>query len=170
VFGVVLLLLLVVPIAELYVIIQVGQSIGALQTVALLILVSMVGAWLVKREGLGLAARVQREVSAGRVPTDALADGFLVLLAGALLLTPGFLTDIVGILLLLPPVRALTRVVVMRRFRAYAAESLAGGPAGGRRGRTRWVVYDARSTEHEPDAGPDATDRPANPPRGELEP
>src|SRR5688572_30775612 len=102
----------------------------------------MAGAWLVKREGLGMAARVQRELTAGRVPTNALADGFLLMFAGALLLIPGFLTDVVGILLLLPPVRAVTRGVLMRRFRAYAAQSQAGGPADGRRGRTRWVVYD----------------------------
>jgi UPF0716 protein FxsA len=167
VFGVILLLLLLVPIAELYVIIQVGQSIGALETVALLIVVSVVGAWLVKREGLGLAARIQRELSLGRVPTSALADGFLVLLAGALLLTPGFLTDVVGILLLLPPVRAVIRAVLMRRFQASAAQALAGDPRTGRRGRGRWVIYDARSTERTP--GGEGPERPGPPP-GELEP
>jgi UPF0716 protein FxsA len=166
VFGVILLLLVAVPIAELYVIIQVGQAIGALNTVALLIVVSVVGAWLVKREGLGLAARIQRELSAGRVPTSAVADGFLILFAGALLLAPGFLTDVVGVLLLLPPVRALVRVVLMRRFRAYAANSVAGGSTVGRRGRARWIVYDARSTER----GPDGGDQPPTPPGRELEP
>lgn len=107
---------LVVPLAELYVIIQVGQAIGVLDTLALLIVISVVGAWLAKREGIGVLRRIQRSLDAGRVPGTELVDGFLILLAGALMLTPGFLTDILAILLLLPPVRAVVRRQLRRAF------------------------------------------------------
>jgi UPF0716 protein FxsA len=105
-----------VPFAEIYVLLQVGHAIGVVNTLALLILVSIVGAWLAKREGLGVIRRVQAALEAGRVPGKELIDGFLVLLAAALMLTPGFLTDIVAILLLLPPVRAVVRSELRRRF------------------------------------------------------
>ncbi len=113
--GVLVVLFLVVPLAELYVIIQVGQAFGALNTIALLIVISAAGAWLVKREGLHVWRRFQQQVGAGAVPGKEIADGVMVLVAGALLLAPGFLTDIAGILLLLPPVRAAIRTLVMRR-------------------------------------------------------
>lgn len=110
-------LFLVVPFVELFVLLQVGQAIGALDTIALLVLVSIVGAWLVKREGLGVLRRAQERVAAGTVPGRELVDGVLILFAGALLLTPGFLTDVVGILLLLPPVRAALRGTTLRWLR-----------------------------------------------------
>lgn len=115
--GVLLLLFLAVPFVELYVIIQVGHAIGALNTIALLVLVSAAGAWLVKREGTGVLRRAQAKVNAGAVPGKELVDGVLILLAGALLLTPGFLSDVVGILLLLPPVRAAMRASTIRAMR-----------------------------------------------------
>jgi UPF0716 protein FxsA len=105
-----------VPFAEIYVLLQVGHSIGVVNTLGLLIVISVVGAWLAKREGLGVLRRMQRSLDAGRVPGTELVDGFLILLAGALMLTPGFLTDIVAILLLLPPVRAVVRRELRRRF------------------------------------------------------
>jgi UPF0716 protein FxsA len=105
-----------VPFAEIYVLLQVGHAIGVLNTLALLLLVSIVGAWLAKREGLGVIRRMQAAIEAGRVPGKELIDGFLILLAAALMLTPGFLTDIVAILLLLPPVRAVVRSELRRRF------------------------------------------------------
>ena len=104
---------LVVPIVELAVILQVGQAIGVLETVALLIAVSVVGGWLVKREGVGVLRRISTAVQAGRVPGRDLADGALIVLAGALLITPGFLSDLLGIALLLPPVRAAIRPVLV---------------------------------------------------------
>jgi UPF0716 protein FxsA len=110
------LLFVLVPFAEIYVLLQVGHAIGALNTLGLLILISIVGAWLAKREGLGVLRRMQAALNAGRVPGTELIDGFLILLAGALMLTPGFLTDIVAILLLLPPVRAAVRRTLRRIF------------------------------------------------------
>jgi UPF0716 protein FxsA len=105
-----------VPFAEIYVLLQVGHAIGVLNTLALLILVSMVGAWLCKKAGISVLRRMQAAVNAGRVPGAELVDGFLVLLAGALMITPGFLTDIVAIFLLLPPVRAGVRRALRRYF------------------------------------------------------
>jgi UPF0716 protein FxsA len=109
VIGFLVLLILLVPFIELWVIIEVWQAIGGLPTLALLVGVSVLGAWLVKREGLGVWGRLNDQVRAGRVPAVEVADGALILFAGALLLTPGFITDIVGILLLIPLTRAAIR-------------------------------------------------------------
>jgi UPF0716 protein FxsA len=114
--GLLALLFLVVPIAELAVLIKVGEAIGVWNTIGLLILVSVVGAWLAKREGLGVIRRMQHQLELGKLPGAELVDAFLVLLAAALLITPGFLSDILGILLLLPPVRAAVRTLLRRRF------------------------------------------------------
>jgi UPF0716 protein FxsA len=111
------LIFLVVPFVELFVILQVGRAIGALDTIALLVVVSMVGAWLVKREGLAVLRRAQERMARGAVPGTEVIDGVLILLAGALLITPGFLSDALGVLLLLPPVRAGVRHTVSRRLR-----------------------------------------------------
>jgi UPF0716 protein FxsA len=112
------LVFLVVPIAELAVLIAVGSEIGVFNTIGLLIAVSVVGAWLAKREGLGVVRRIQAQLDAGRMPGTELVDGFLVLFAGVLLLTPGFLTDCMAIALLLPPVRAVVRRTLRRYFAA----------------------------------------------------
>jgi len=114
--GFLALVFLVVPIAELAVIIQVGQWLGVVDTLALLILISLIGAWLAKREGIGVWRRIQRQLELGRMPSNELIDGLLILFAGALLLTPGFLTDLLGILLLLPPTRGMIRRALRRRF------------------------------------------------------
>jgi UPF0716 protein FxsA len=107
-------LFVVVPVAELAVILAAGRTFGALPTLIALLVCSVAGAWLAKREGLAAWNRFQRAMQAGRIPTVEVADGAMVLLAGALLLTPGFLTDVVGVLLLLPPSRAAIRRLVPR--------------------------------------------------------
>jgi UPF0716 protein FxsA len=108
-------LAIVVGVVEISVIIQVGQWIGFLNTVGLLLLVSLVGAWLVKRQGLGVMARIREQRSAGRIPATEAFDGALILVAGVLLVIPGFVTDALGLLLLVPPVRAVVRRFVSRR-------------------------------------------------------
>jgi UPF0716 protein FxsA len=112
--GLLFLLFLLVPFAELYVLIQVGHVIGALPTIGVLVLVSVVGAWLVKREGFVVLDRARTRIDMGEVPGRELVDGVLILFAGALLVSPGFLTDVVGVLLLLPPVRAALRATTVR--------------------------------------------------------
>jgi UPF0716 protein FxsA len=110
VLAILALAFLVVPIIELVVIIKVGAAIGVLNTVGLLVLSSILGSWLMKREGL--------------------VDAFLILFGGALMLAPGFLTDIAGMALLVPPVRAGVRGILRRRFtaRVFGPGTSGGGP------------------------------------------
>ena len=124
-------LFLVVPLVELYVIIQVGQAIGVLNTIGILVLDSLIGGWLMKREGLGVMRRIQDQLQQGRVPGKEIVDGFLILFGGALMLTPGFVSDILGIALLLPPVRAVVRAVLAKRFKTIAINRSGFGGAGG---------------------------------------
>lgn len=107
----------VVPLLELYVLIQVGQVIGPWWTILLLVLDSILGGWLIRREG-GRAWRALRgAVEQGKLPARELADGVLIVLGGALMLSPGFVTDGVGILLILPVTRPLFR----RLLTSYAS-------------------------------------------------
>ena len=110
------LLFIAVPIAELAVIIQVGQAIGVWWTIALLLADSLLGSWLMRHQGRTAWRRFNETAQAGRVPTREVLDGALVIFGGALLLTPGFITDILGLVLLIPPTRALVRGVVARRL------------------------------------------------------
>jgi UPF0716 protein FxsA len=111
-----LLLFIVVPIVELYVIIQVGEAIGVLPTIALLLADSVVGSMLMRSQGRAAWRRFNAALAEGRIPHREVLDGVLVIFGGAFLVTPGFVTDIVGIVLLLPPTRALARGVVARRL------------------------------------------------------
>ena len=128
--------LLVVPIVEIYVIIQVGQVIGGWQTLALLIIESALGAWIVKREGRRAWEALSTAFSTGRLPTRELADAALVLVGGTLLLTPGFVTDIFGFFFVLPFTRPLARramsLLVARQVRRSGASWSVGtrGPGG----------------------------------------
>src|SRR3954470_3395929 len=115
-FVVLALVFVVVPLVELYVIVQVGQAIGVLNTIGLLLLVSLVGAWLARHEGFIVIQRVRERMDRGEVPGRELIDGLLVLTGGLLLVAPGFVTDAFGILLLFPPTRAVARAIVQRRF------------------------------------------------------
>ena len=135
---------ILVPIAEIYVLLQIGQAIGVLPTIALLILDSVLGSWLMRSQGRAAWLRFNRALAEGRVPGREVIDGVLIIFGGALLLTPGFLTDILGLVLLLPPTRAVVRQVLVRRFagrlvasattgaRTRAERMFGGGPAGAR--------------------------------------
>lgn len=116
---------IIVPIVEIYLIVQVDAAIGGWETLGLLVLDSVIGAWLVRREGFSILAKVQGELGRGELPTNALIDGMLVLFAGALMLTPGFLTDGLGFVLLLPPTRALVRNRLKTQFSGRV--NVAGG-------------------------------------------
>jgi UPF0716 protein FxsA len=108
--GVLLVVLfLIVPIVEIYVIVQVGQEIGAVPTIVLLLIESAIGAWLVKREGRRAWMALKGAVGTGRLPSSELADAALVLVGGTLLLTPGFVTDVFGFFLILPMTRPIAR-------------------------------------------------------------
>jgi UPF0716 protein FxsA len=122
-------LLVAVPIAELWVIIEVAGRIGLPATLALLIVVSAVGAWLLKKQGVATWRRLQDSLRRGEMPTRAATDGALILLGGALMLTPGFLSDAVGLLLVLPPSRAAVKSGARRLLGRWAARRF-GAPAG----------------------------------------
>jgi UPF0716 protein FxsA len=107
--GIAFLLFLVVPLVEIWVIIQVGQVIGPWWTILLLIADSVFGAWLIRREGGRAWRALSNALASGRMPARELADGALILIGGTLMLTPGFVTDAVGILMILPFTRPLFR-------------------------------------------------------------
>lgn len=154
--GLLLLAFLVIPVVELYVFVQVADVIGFLPTLLWIVVISVVGAWLVKREGLSALRRGNERVARGEVPTDELVNGILILVGGALLLTPGFFTDVLGVLLVLPPTRALLRGTVKRRFVAsgpVVVRSTVLGGFGGPPRRPRPDVWDADSWEDPDDPG-----------------
>ena len=136
--AVLVLLFIVVPIAELAVIIQVGQSLGVVTTLVLLVGVSIGGATLVRAQGMVTIARARARLAAGQMPEDEMVAGIAIVIAGALMLTPGFITDAVGLALLLPPVRHLLVAVVRRRFRGRI-QAQGFGPGFGEHGpRSGW--------------------------------
>lgn len=118
---------LVVPVLEIWLLIQVGSVIGGWTTVALLLADSLLGAWIVRREGRKAWAALRDGVAAGRIPDRELADGALIVAGGTLLLAPGFLTDIVGFALVLPFTRPFMRSLATwffaRRVKMLAASS-----------------------------------------------
>jgi UPF0716 protein FxsA len=133
------ILFIVVPIAELYVIIQVGEAIGVLPTLALLLADAVLGSLLLKHQGRGAWRRFNEALAARRFPGKEVADGLLIVVGGTLLLAPGFLTDIVGVFLLIPPTRAIARSLLRRftvgRFTVVGMPGMgrsAAGPAGRR--------------------------------------
>ena len=121
------LALLVVPILEIYVIIQIGEVIGGWPTVALLIVESALGAWLIKREGRRAWNALRTAFETGKMPGRELADAALVLVGGTLLLTPGFITDVFGFFFVLPFTRPLAR----RGLSAFLGRRLATTQFGG---------------------------------------
>lgn len=108
------LLFTTVTLLELAIIIPLGQAIGLLPTVAIVLGTAVLGASLAKRQGLTIWQRIQKELSTGQLPKDSLLDGLAVLIAGAFLLTPGVLTDIAGLLLLLPPARVPLKAIAKK--------------------------------------------------------
>ena len=126
-------LFVVMPIAELAVIIWVGSRIGVLATLAILILDSMLGAWLLRGQGRTAWRRFVGALDRGRIPAREVLDGGLVIFGAALLLTPGFITDVLGLLLLLPPSRAVFRGLLAHRFGRALVTGVSSRAFGGRR-------------------------------------
>jgi UPF0716 protein FxsA len=161
---VLILVFLVAPLVELAVIVQVAGTVGVANTIGLLIAVSLLGAWLAKREGLGVLRRIQTALDRGQVPSTEVVDGGLILFAGALMIAPGFISDALALLLLIPPTRAVIRLPVLRyvarRGRIAAGNRFGGFQATGARVRDDGGVdvWDVESWE----------DPPVPPGRGEL--
>ena len=162
---------IVVPIAELYVIIQVGEAIGVVPTLLLLLLDAFLGSWLLKHEGRSAWRRFNQALAEKRLPGKEVADGFLVILGGALLIAPGFITDVFGLLFLIPPTRAIARRV-LHRF-TVGRVAVVGFPGaatmGGFGGGPRRGEGPNRSYDYDVDAEEVREDDPGEPrlPRGE---
>lgn len=141
------LLFVIVPILELVLLIQVGQWMGLMPTIALVVFTGVTGAWLARAEGMRVFFQFQREMASGSLPGQAMLDGISVLIGGAFLLTPGILTDVAGFSLLFPPTRSwlqkrirgrleqqikdgTVRVVTMQGFGGRAQHEEAGHPPG----------------------------------------
>jgi UPF0716 protein FxsA len=167
-----ILLFIVVPVAELYVIIKVGELIGVWPTLALLLADALLGSWLLKHEGRGAWRRFNQALAERRFPGREVADGALIIVGGTLLLTPGFLTDVVGVFLLLPPTRAISRRLLKRftigRFMVVGmpggVQGPFGRPPGDARPPSRDYDFDATAEEVADDGGSEPrlprTDRP----------
>jgi UPF0716 protein FxsA len=146
-----LLLFIVVPIAELAVIIQVGDLIGVWWTIAILIADSILGTVLMRSQGRAAWRRFNVTLQSGRPPAREVLDGVLVIFGGALLLTPGFLTDILGLVFLVPPTRAVARRLLVRRF----ADRMIAAATRGRPGpQSRPADVDGRAVDVDPDTLP----------------
>jgi UPF0716 protein FxsA len=162
------LLFIVVPLAELFVIIEVGQWLGVLPTIALLFLDSILGAVLLRSQGRAVWRRFNLALAEGRVPHREAFDGVLIIFGGALLLTPGFITDVVGLTLLLPPTRAAIRRGLASLFRRRIAMGervvywRVGPTRAGGRGAGGPAGYDYEGTARE-------VDEPELPPRTERD-
>ena len=142
-------LFLLVPFAELYVILKVGDAIGAVPTILLLAADSVLGAVLLRTQGRSVWLRFNNALAEGKMPHREVIDGVLVIFGGAFLITPGFITDIVGLFLLLPPTRSVIRGVVARRLGRRVATG-----ATARFGRREPRGYDVEGTAHEYDDSP----------------
>jgi UPF0716 protein FxsA len=147
-----ILLFIVVPIAELYVIIQVGEAIGVWPTLALLLADALLGSFLLKHQGRGAWRRFNEALAQRRFPGKEVVDGLLIVVGGTLLLAPGFITDIFGVILLVPPTRAIVRSVLKRftigRFTVVGMGIPGGGPMGSPDGRpARDYDFDATAEE-----------------------
>jgi UPF0716 protein FxsA len=137
-----LILLLVWPVAELFVAIKVGEALGVLPTIALLVASWPAGSWALRSQGRAAWRRFAAAVSQRRPPGREAVDGTLVLLGGGLLIVPGFITDAAGIVLLAPPTRALLRRLLIRNFRSRLLTSAVRVTRSGQ-------PYDGDSTAHD---------------------
>ncbi|KAA3663682.1 MAG: membrane protein FxsA [Chloroflexi bacterium] len=146
-----LLLFIVVPAVELLLLIQMGRWIGTLPTVGLIVVTGIVGAYLTRQQGVQVWRRAQHEVQNGQVPGSALLEGAMILVAGAVLMTPGVLTDAFGFLLLIPQTRKLLRGVVWRQFQRILEKGQirVGGfsPMNARQGSRPTIIIDPEETE-----------------------
>lgn len=115
-FPILLLLFFAVPLIEIYFLIQVGQVIGALPTILLVIATSVLGVYLLKQQGLAALTRFQNNLRQGQLPADELKEGIFIVLGGILLMTPGFFTDFLGLFCLLPPTRKLLMKLFAKRL------------------------------------------------------
>jgi UPF0716 protein FxsA len=129
-FFVLLLLFFSIPLVEIYVLLEVGGIIGVPSTIALVVLTAVMGAGLIRAQGIATLARVQEQLQRGELPAVEIIEAALLLVAGALMLTPGFVTDTIGFLILVPPLRRMAIQSFLAR--RMGAAKVAGGHGGAR--------------------------------------
>lgn len=139
-FPVFALIFLLVPLIEIYILIQVGQVIGALWTVFFVVLTAVIGVQLLKSQGLSTLSRAQHKMDSGEMPAQELMEGFALVIAGAFLLTPGFFTDAFGFLLLFPPTRQLIIGGLMSKLMASGRFVMHGEHHSGHKSSTGDVI------------------------------
>lgn len=122
-FRLLILLFIVVPLLELYILIHVGSLIGVLPTIGICILTAVIGASLLRHQGLQTLARVQNKLSQGEIPATDMLEGVILLLCGFLLLTPGFFTDVIGFLCLVPQFRTFIATGILGKLLVRGAAS-----------------------------------------------
>ncbi len=128
--GIIFLLLLVgAPLLELYVLIEVGSEIGALPTILLSIFTAVLGATLVRMQGISVLTRVQQTLAKGEAPALEMLEGAMLMMSGVMLLFPGFITDIMGFLMLIPPLRRKFILAILKRSGAISTRKQGAGPA-----------------------------------------
>ena len=154
-----LLAFVLVPIVEIWLLMRIGQAIDVGPTIGLILLTGTVGALLARSQGLGVLRRIRAESASGRLPADSLFDGLIILVAGAVLMTPGVLTDVFGFLCLVPAFRARLKDTLKRRFERAVREgrvrfTFPGGVPGDAAGPGGRVVdVDAKEVEGGDDGG-----------------
>lgn len=121
-FGYLVLLFTVLPALELYVLIKVGASLGAANTIAIIVFTGVAGAALARYQGFSLLAKIQKQLNSGILPSQELLDGVMILVGGVLLLTPGFITDTLGLLLLIPLTRGIFKIFIRNKMAALIRE------------------------------------------------
>ena len=149
-FRLLLLLFIIVPLVEFYLLYTLAVHTSFLFTLGVVIFTGMLGAWLAKREGYRTWSKIHEELGRGQMPSSALLDALMIFVAGALLVTPGVLTDLFGFSLLMPPCRAFYKLLAQRYFRAnfqvqglhFSQSGESGPPAG------RSQIIDSYVVEH----------------------
>ncbi len=155
-----LFLFIALPLVELALLLQLSEWMGGWKTFGLVLLTGGIGWWLAKREGLRTYIKIQQELGQGHLPGDHLVDALLILVAGVVLVTPGVITDAIGFLLLIPPVRAMVRKFLKKRFKSRVVMvnfsdmrggvGGAGGGFGTRRPEDDFVDVEATEVRDEP--------------------
>ena len=140
--GRLVLLFIVVPAVELALLIELGDRLGTLPTLTLIAVTGVVGAFLARRQGLAVVARVQEQIRLGQVPAGSMAHGVMILLAAALLMTPGILTDALGFLLLVPHFRSFLKELLHKRIRKAMGENRIDLQVAGAGFPTSGPIYD----------------------------
>ena len=126
--GRLLLLFIAIPVIELFLLIEIGQRVGTLTTVGIIIATGLVGASLARQQGMSTLARLRADLAASRLPAEPIVDGVLILVAAAVLITPGLLTDVAGFLCLIPAFRQLVRRYLKQTFERAVREGTIGTP------------------------------------------